>query len=153
MRKYLILALLISIAIIFNTGAQAAVYEFKEFASHGFSLDVPDGWFVTEDKFSNKFDFDSPDGAIIIGRIGGTELITFLYASQEASHGQTFAKEVAQGIEGSHPVENGNGDFVFTYNENGVETNVRTRSIGQLGIVMESQDGFDDILNMLETLL
>jgi hypothetical protein len=153
MKKILVLALVMVMTMAFVLGAQAAVYEFKEFASHGFSLDVPDGWFVTEDKFSNRFDFDSPDGAIIIGRIGGIELITFLCVSQEALYGHTFAIAISQGIEGSDPVEYGNGDFVFTYNESGVETNVRTRNIGHLGIVMESQDDFEEILDILETLL
>ena len=153
MKKLFILALVMAITMAFDGRAQAAVYEFKEFASHGFSLDVPDGWFVTEDKFSNKFDFDSPDGAIIIGRIGGTELITFLYVSHETLYGDTFAKEISSGLEGSDPMENGDGDFVLTYNENDVETSVRTRIIGHLGIVMESQNGFDEMLVMLETLL
>ena|GEM_PF-2235969 len=153
MKKLLILTLVMLITGAFICGAQAAVYEFKEFAAHGFTLDVPDGWFVTEDKFSNKFDFDSPDGAIIIGRIGGTELITFLYVSHEASYGNTFAKAISQGIEGSDPVENGDGDYLFKYNENDVEINVRTQTVGHLGIVMESQNGFDEILAMLETLL
>jgi hypothetical protein len=153
MKKSLMLVLVIAATLTFSACTHAVLYEFKEFASHGFSLDVPDGWFVTEDKFSNRYDFNSPDGAIIIGRVGGTELITFLYTSQEALYGPTFASSIAHSIKGSDPVENGRGDFEFTYVHNGVETNVRTRHIGHLGIVMESRNDFDDILPMLETLL
>jgi hypothetical protein len=153
MKMLLTLALVIVAALSFGTSVHAAVYEFKEFASHGFSIDVPDGWYVTEDKFSNKFDFNSPDGAIIIGRMGGTELITFLYTSEEAMYGPVFAKAVANSIKGNTPVENGRGDFEFTYTQDGIETDARTRHIGHLGIVMESRSGFDDILTMLETLI
>ena len=153
MKKLLLLVLVMFAALSSGTGAYAAVYEFKEFASHGFSIDVPDGWFVNEDKFSNKFDLNSPDGAIIIGRMGGSELITFLYTSQEAMFSPTFATAVANSLRGSAPVENGRGDFEFTFIQDGIEIDARTRHIGHLGIVMESRSGFDDILAVLETLL
>ena len=59
------------------------VYEFKEFTVYGFSLNMSNGWNVTEDKAGNKFDFNSPDGSVIIAREGKSETITFMYASSE----------------------------------------------------------------------
>jgi len=57
----------------FCTIAYAMVYDFKEFAVHGFSLNMPDDWTVTEDKAGNIFDFNSPDGSVIIAREGESE--------------------------------------------------------------------------------
>jgi hypothetical protein len=152
MKNLLVLVLIVVMTLTFSVGAHAAVYEFDQFAVNGFSIDVPVGWFVTEDNSSNKFDFNSPHGSVSVARMGGSELITFLYASSEGMYGPTFASAVAGLLEGSNPVDKGDGDFEFTYTKNGVETIVRTRHIGHLGIVMESQNGFDDIQSILVSL-
>jgi hypothetical protein len=152
MKKLLILVLVVMMMLVFSAVAHATKHAFPEFAAHGFSLDVPNGWSVTEDKLDNKFDFNSPDGSIVITRIGGTESITLLYASSEGLCASAFADIVAGLLEGSKPVINGDGDFEFTYTFNGAETDVRTRHIGHLGVVMESRNGFDDILAILGTL-
>ena len=152
MKNLLILVLIMVMTLTFCMGAQAKVYEFNDFAVNGFSIDVPAGWFVTEDNSNNKFDFNSPHGSVSVARMGGTELITFLYASSEGMYGPTFASAIAAQLEGSNLVDNGDGDFQFTYTKNGVEIIVRTRHIGHLGIVMETQNGFDDIQSILGTL-
>jgi len=154
MKKLLVLVLVLVLVmmLVFSTIAHATKHEFTDCAACGFSLDVPDGWSVTEDKLDNKFDFNSPDGSIIIARMGGTESITFLYASSEGLCPSSFAEMLAGLLDGSKPVVNDDGDFVFKYMNNGVETEARTRHIGHLGIVMESRDGFDNILAILGTL-
>ncbi|MCL1875012.1 MAG: hypothetical protein FWF87_01980 [Synergistaceae bacterium] len=152
MKNFLVLMLVLVLALTFCAGAQATVQTFNGFAVHGFSLDVPAGWFASENKDSNKFDFNSPDGSITIARMGGAESITFLYASSEGLYEATFAEAIAGLMNGSDPVENGFGDFEFSYTKGGEKTNVLTRHISHLGIVMESKSGFDDILSILETL-
>jgi len=132
--------------------ARATAYEFKEFAVHGFSLNAPEDWTVIEDKVRNIFDFNSPDGSIIIVCEGKSESITFLYASSEGLYPRSFAEMVAGLLHGSDPAESSNGDFEFKYTNDGIVTEVRTRQVGHLGIVMESTYGFDDILEILETL-
>jgi hypothetical protein len=152
MKNLLVLVLVMVMALTLGACACATVNEFNGFAVHGFSIDVPAGWFVTENKESNKYGFNSPDGSITVARMGGSESITFLYASSEGLYAATFAAAIAGLLGDIIPVENGDGDFKFSYTKNGFETDVLTRHIGHLGIVMESKSGFDDILSILETL-
>jgi hypothetical protein len=152
MKNLLVFVLVVVVVLTLGMGAHAAKLEFKEFAVHGFSLDLPDGWLATENKQGNAFDFNSPDGAIVIAPVNGFGSITFLYANSEGLYARTFAEMIAGLVGGSTPKESDNGDFEFTYVKGGTEISVRTRHVGHLGIVMESTNGFDNILSVLETL-
>ena len=152
MRNFLVLMLVLVMVMMLGISAHAAKLEFKEFAVHGFSLEVPDDWSVTEVKSGNAFDYNTSDGAVVITRVGGTELITFLSSSSEGMCSRSFADVVAGKLGISVPVEGDNGDYVFTYYKDGIKIEVRTRQVGHLGIVMESMNGFDNILSVLNTL-
>ena len=148
----LVLVLVLAAALTFCAAAHAVVHEFKGFAVHGFSVDVPPGWYVTQDTEGNKFDFNSPHGSITVAKTGGSESVTFLYASSEGLSAPTFATMVAGLVDGSTPVQNVYGGYEFTYTAGGEQINVETRHVSHLGIVMESKSGFEDILSILETL-
>ena len=151
MKNFLVVVLVVFMVVMLGMSAHAAKLEFKEFAVHGFSIEVPGGWSATEVKSGNALDINS-DGAIVINRIGGTELITFLSVNSEGMCSRTFADMVTGRLGGSVPVGSDNGDFEFSYYKDGAKIDVRTRQIGHLGIVMETMNGFNNILTMLQTL-
>lgn len=76
---------------------------------NGFSADVPPGWDVSEDKDA-MVGFVSPDRAAVV---------TVTVASAQDVDPAAFAAEMAQGLGGSEPVEEG-GVYSFTFGNDGV---------------------------------
>jgi len=154
MKKFLVIALLVVMTLAFCSFANAVVYEFKEFAVHGFSIDAPEDWTVSNEG-EGKFDKDFPGGVVYMSSPDGSTSMTFLYASSEGLDARSFAWFVAGHIEEdcSDPVENGYGGYEFSYTENGGKINIQTRHVGHLGIVMKSEYGFDDFMPILDTLV
>ena len=146
MKKFLALALALAVTLLSGAVAYAVTVEFKGFAVYGFSLDIPDDWIVTEDKGSETVFIASPDES---------ESVTFVYAHREGKDGPSFARTTADDLAGSDPVETDGGDFEFTFTEGSAQVNVRTRHVGNLGVVMKTEDGgsFDFILSMLDSLI
>lgn len=143
MKKGLVLVLIMAM-MMFGGTADARLVQFNEFAGFGFSVVIPDEWTVTEDELY---------GTIAVSSPYGEETITFVTAHRESFEPFTFAL-ANSGME--QPVQAANGDFEFviTDEEEDAQISVRTRHMGNLGIVMRSEHGsFDNILSILDTLI
>jgi hypothetical protein len=137
--RRIIFVLAVVVILTFGTSAHSAMHIFQDFAVHGFSIDVPADWMVVVSE--NEILIISPDKQ---------ESIKFVYAHREGMDPPRFARTASELLEGSEPEEIEGGDFLFTFKEDGVQFNGRTRHLLNLGIVMKSKSNFDNILSILD---
>jgi len=144
MKKYSIFVLLLAVTLLFSRHAEAVTHRFETFAVHGFSLRIPADWPVTVRL--NEIIITSPDE---------NESITFMFAHREGRDANSFAQAVVASLEGTEPVqsEDGTFDYEFTYMDNDENINIRTIHVLNLGIVMKSKSNFDNIRNIISTIV
>ena len=134
MKNFTVLLTIITI-LAFGTCAHAATHDFEGW----FSIDVPAGWSTAGSGADMFVSIASPDGA---------ESITFEYAGSEGMDSRQFAEYAAGKLGGNGlGAETEFGDFEFALQSG----KARALMIGNMGIVMKSADGFDNLHNILQT--
>ena len=136
MKNFFVLLMIVTTIFAFGACACAATHDFDGW----FSIDVPAGWSIEGSGVDMFVSIASPDGV---------DSITFEYAGAEGMDSHQFA-EYASGILGgdSIVVETDFGDFEFAL-QNG--SKAHALMIGNVGIVMSSAHGFDNLHSILET--